>query len=238
MIRQETASLSTSRYNLSQVTLVAPFDGIVTRRNIEEGENVVVGTMNNAGTQLLTVADMSIIEAEVEVDETEIPTVKIGQVAKVTIDALPGETFSGHVTEIGNSPIQTTAQSGSGTAGDELQGDRPARSRHRRGTTRVHVLGGNHDGHATAGVVGTDSGDGRARARLRRGRQDRPGAARRQEEAAQLEQRLEQRVERHRRSGAGEEEHRAATGAQARAEAQGNRGSVRPAGTASPSSCR
>jgi HlyD family secretion protein len=72
-IRQEAATLDTSRYNLSQVTLTAPFDGIVTRRNIEEGENVVVGTMNNAGTQLVTIADMSIIEAEVEVDETEIP---------------------------------------------------------------------------------------------------------------------------------------------------------------------
>ena len=113
-IRQEAATLDTSRYNLSQVTLTAPFDGIVTRRNIEEGENVVVGTMNNAGTQLLTVADMSIIEAEVEVDETEIPSVKIGQVAKVTIDALPDRTFTGKVTEIGNSPIQLagTAQAG------------------------------------------------------------------------------------------------------------------------------
>jgi HlyD family secretion protein len=106
MIKQEAASLDTSRYNLRQVTLVAPFDGIVTRRNIEEGENVVVGTMNNAGTQLLTVADMSIIEAEVEVDETDIPSVRIGQVAKITIDALPDQTFTGKVTEIGNSPIQ------------------------------------------------------------------------------------------------------------------------------------
>lgn len=116
MIKQESAQLSTSRYNLSQVTLTAPFDGIITRRNIEEGENVVIGTMNNAGTQLLTIADMSVIEAEVEVDETEIPTVKIGQVAKVTIDALAGETFTGHVTEIGNSPIQTTAASAGQTA--------------------------------------------------------------------------------------------------------------------------
>ena len=105
-IRQEAATLDTSRYNLSQVTLSAPFDGIVTRRNIEEGENVVVGTMNNAGTQLLTIADMSIIEAEGEVDETEIPSVKVGQTAKVTIDALPDRTFTGKVTEIGNSPIQ------------------------------------------------------------------------------------------------------------------------------------
>jgi HlyD family secretion protein len=114
MIRQESATLATNRYNLDQVTLLAPFDGIVTRRNIEEGENVVVGTMNNAGTQLLTIADMSVIEAEVEVDETEIPTVRIGQKAKVTIDALPGETFTGTVTEIGNSPLQTAAQAQAG----------------------------------------------------------------------------------------------------------------------------
>jgi HlyD family secretion protein len=110
-INQEAASLDTFRYNLKQVTLVAPFDGIVTRRNIEEGENVVVGTMNNAGTQLLTVADMSIIQAEVEVDETDIPAVHIGQPAKITIDALQDKTYVGKVTEIGNSPIQTTATS-------------------------------------------------------------------------------------------------------------------------------
>jgi len=109
MIRQQSAQLSTSQYNLRQVTLLAPFDGIVTRRNIEEGENVVVGTMNNAGTQLVTIADMSIIEAEVEVDETEIPSVQLGQVAKITIDALPDRSFTGKVTEIGNSPIQTAA---------------------------------------------------------------------------------------------------------------------------------
>jgi HlyD family secretion protein len=114
MIRQEAAQLDTSRYNLSQVTLSAPFDGIVTRRNIEEGENVVVGTMNNAGTQLLTVADMSIIEAEVEVDETEIPSVRIGQPAEISIDALPDQTFTGRVTEIGNSPIQLAGQTQAG----------------------------------------------------------------------------------------------------------------------------
>jgi HlyD family secretion protein len=114
MINQEAASLDTSRYNLRQVTLVAPFDGIVTRRNIEEGENVVVGTMNNAGTQLLTVADMSIIQAEVEVDETDIPSVRIGQPAKITIDAIPDKTFTGKVTEIGNSPIQQAATTQAG----------------------------------------------------------------------------------------------------------------------------
>ena len=72
-IKQEQAGLTTTRYNLSQVIISSPMDGIVTRRNIEQGENVVVGTMNNAGTVLLTIADMSILEAEIEVDETDIP---------------------------------------------------------------------------------------------------------------------------------------------------------------------
>ena len=114
MIKVEQAQLGTSRYNLQQVTLVAPFDGVVTRRNIEEGENVVVGTMNNPGTQLLTIADLSIVEAELEVDETEIPSIRLGQPAKVTIDAMPDETFDGKVTEIGNSPIQQAGQAQAG----------------------------------------------------------------------------------------------------------------------------
>lgn len=107
-IKQEQASLATTRYNLSQVIISSPMDGIITRRNIEEGENVVVGTMNNAGTVLLTIADMSVIEAEVDVDETDIPEVTLGQDARVTIDAVPDRTFRGRVTEIGNSPIQAT----------------------------------------------------------------------------------------------------------------------------------
>jgi HlyD family secretion protein len=109
-IRQEQAGLSTTRYNLNQVIIAAPMDGLVTRRSIEEGETAVVGTMNNAGSVLLTIADMSVLEAEVEVDETEIPTVMLGQEARVTIDAVPNRTFTGRVTEIGNSPIQTSTQ--------------------------------------------------------------------------------------------------------------------------------
>jgi HlyD family secretion protein len=70
--------------------------------------------MNNAGTQLLVIADMSIIEAEVEVDETDIPSVQLGQVAKVRIDAIPDKTFTGKVTEVGNSPIQTTTAGATG----------------------------------------------------------------------------------------------------------------------------
>jgi HlyD family secretion protein len=109
-IRQEQAGLETTRYNLSQIVIQAPMDGLVTRRNIEQGENVVMGTMNNAGTVLLTIADMSVIEAEVEVDETDIPTVQLGQRAKVTIDAVEGKTFTGRVTELGTRPLPAAGQ--------------------------------------------------------------------------------------------------------------------------------
>jgi HlyD family secretion protein len=108
-IDQERAGLESARYDLSKVRIESPIDGIVTRRNIQEGETAVIGTMNNAGTVLLTLADMSVIQAEVEVDETNIPRVQLGQAAKISIDALPDKTFKGHVTEIGNSPIQTAS---------------------------------------------------------------------------------------------------------------------------------
>ena len=72
-ISQERATLESARYDLSKVRIESPIDGIVTRRNIQEGETAVVGTMNNAGTVLLTLADMSVIQAEVEVDETNMP---------------------------------------------------------------------------------------------------------------------------------------------------------------------
>src|SRR5499426_2078821 len=107
-ISQEQAGLESARYDLSKVRIESPIDGIVTRRNIQQGETAVIGTMNNAGTVLLTLADMSVIQAEVEVDETNIPQVSLGQTAKITIDALPERTFKGHVSEIGNSPIQAT----------------------------------------------------------------------------------------------------------------------------------
>ena len=94
-IKQEEANLDSAQYDLNKVRVVAPTSGIVTRRNIDEGETAIVGTMNNAGTVLLTIADLSVIETEIEVDETDIPFIKIGQPAKVTIDAIPDKTFSG-----------------------------------------------------------------------------------------------------------------------------------------------
>ncbi len=107
-IKQEEANLNSAEYDLNKLRVVSPIAGIVTRRNIEEGETAVVGTMNNAGTVLLTIADLSVIETEIEVDETDIPFIRIGQPAKITIDALPDQTFPGKVTEVGNSPIQVS----------------------------------------------------------------------------------------------------------------------------------
>ncbi len=104
-LKQDEAALESAQYDLGKVRLVSPLAGIVTKRNIEEGETVVTGTMNNAGTVLLTIADMSIIEAEVEVDETDIPSVAVGQSTVVKIDAFPDKKFNAKVTEVGNSPI-------------------------------------------------------------------------------------------------------------------------------------
>jgi HlyD family secretion protein len=106
-LRQDEAALENAQFDLNKVRLVSPINGIVTRRNIEEGETVVVGTMNNAGTVLLTIADLSVIETEVEVDETDIPFIALGQPAKIKIDAFPDKEFNGRVTEVGNSAIQT-----------------------------------------------------------------------------------------------------------------------------------
>jgi HlyD family secretion protein len=114
-INVEKATLESARYDLSKVRMESPIDGIVTRRNVQEGETAVIGTMNNAGTVLLELADMGVIQAEVEVDETNVPHVQIGQPAKITIDAIPERTFKGHVSEIGNSPIQAAGAAAAGT---------------------------------------------------------------------------------------------------------------------------
>ena len=106
-IGQAQANVTAARDTLSKTTMTAPMGGIITALPVEEGEVAVIGTMNNPGTKLLTIADMSEVEAVMEVDETDIPNVKVGQRATVTIDAYPNKTFSGLVTEVGSSPIAT-----------------------------------------------------------------------------------------------------------------------------------
>jgi HlyD family secretion protein len=111
-VQQSEAALSEARDNLAKTTIVAPMSGRVTRLNIEEGETAVIGTMNNPGSLLLTVADLSVMEAKVKVDETEVPNLTVGDSASVRIDAFPDRTFSGRVTRIGNSAVQAQGQGG------------------------------------------------------------------------------------------------------------------------------
>ena len=99
------ADLAASRDSLSKTTVTAPLEGVVTSLPIKEGEVTVIGTMNNAGTQLMTVSDMGSVEAVMMVDETSVPQVKVGQKATLSIDAYPNKKFVGTVTEVGSSPV-------------------------------------------------------------------------------------------------------------------------------------
>jgi HlyD family secretion protein len=115
-IEQARATLLGSKDSLKKTTITAPIAGVVTARPVEAGENAIIGTMNNPGTVLLTISDMSIVEAEMEVDETDIPRVKVGQKAEMTVDAYPEKKFQGVVTEIGGSPITKSALGTDATA--------------------------------------------------------------------------------------------------------------------------
>jgi HlyD family secretion protein len=104
-ISQARAQLTRVNDVLSKTLYTAPFNGTVTNVPVHEGETVVMGIQNAPGSTLLTVSDLSVITAEVRVDETDIVNVALGQPAEVTIDAIPGKTFKGKVTEIGDNAI-------------------------------------------------------------------------------------------------------------------------------------
>lgn len=104
-IAQFKAQLARTADILAKYDSVAPINGIVTNLPVRVGESVVVGIQNSQGSTLMTIADMSIITAEVKVDETDIVNVQLNQAADVTIDAMPNKTFKGHVIEIGNTAI-------------------------------------------------------------------------------------------------------------------------------------
>jgi len=120
-IEEARANVTAAQDTLSKTTIRAPMDGVVTALPVEEGEVAVIGTMNNPGTKLLTIADMSVVEAVMEVDETDVPNVKVGQRASVTVDAYPNKTFSGIVTEVGSSPIQRTTGGGTEAVNFEVK---------------------------------------------------------------------------------------------------------------------
>ena len=104
-VSQASATLARVKDVLQKTTYTAPYDGVVTNLPVREGESVVIGIQNALGSTLMTIADMSIITAEVKVDETDIVNVRLGQPAEVTIDAIPKKTFHGTVSEIGNNAI-------------------------------------------------------------------------------------------------------------------------------------
>jgi HlyD family secretion protein len=119
-LRTQVATLRYNQDALNKTVSVAPFDGIVTNLPVREGETVVVGIQNAEGSTLMTLADMSVITAEVKVDETDIVNIQIGQPADVTVDALPGKVFKGHVTLVGDQALLrstgvATSQSTTGT---------------------------------------------------------------------------------------------------------------------------
>jgi HlyD family secretion protein len=104
-VAQARANLTRVADVLQKTTYDAPYDGVVTNLPVREGESVVIGIQNALGSTLLTLADMSVITAEVKVDETDIVNVHLGQSAEVTIDAIPKKVFHGTVSEIGDNAI-------------------------------------------------------------------------------------------------------------------------------------
>lgn len=104
-IAQAEAALREAENRLAKTTIRAPIAGVVTRLNVETGETAIVGTMNNPGSLLLTISDLSVMEAVVRVDETDLPALSLGDSATIEIDAFARQTFTGIVTEIAHSSI-------------------------------------------------------------------------------------------------------------------------------------
>lgn len=118
-VEQNIAAMTDAEWALGRTTITAPMAGRITRLNVEEGETAIMGTLNKDAATLLTIADMSVFETKVRVDETDVSRIKLGDSAVVQIDAFRDTTFVGHVTEISNSSVTTAAtQPGQETAID------------------------------------------------------------------------------------------------------------------------
>lgn len=115
------AALSAAADNLGKCRFVAPFDGVVSALNVEQGEIVMIGTMNNPGTQILAVSDLSRMLVRADVDEADIVDIRLGQKAKITVDALPDTSFPGTVTEIGNTAKRSVTGGSEGQTNFEVQ---------------------------------------------------------------------------------------------------------------------
>jgi len=120
-VTRSRAALESAENNLSKCRFLAPFDGVVSALNVEQGEIVITGTMNNAGTQILTVSDLSRMLVRADVDETDIVDMKLGQKAKISVDALPDTTFPGTVQEIGNTAKRSLTSAVEGQTNFEVK---------------------------------------------------------------------------------------------------------------------
>lgn len=120
-ISRAKAALTGARDNLDKCRFVAPFDGVVSALNVEQGEIVITGTMNNPGTQILVVSDLSRMVVKADVDETDVVDMKLGQSAKISVDAVPDTTFPGTVTEIGNTAKRSLTSSVEGQTNFEVE---------------------------------------------------------------------------------------------------------------------
>lgn len=115
------AAKDAAQDNLSKCRFFAPFDGVVSALNVEKGEIVITGTMNNPGTQILVVSDLSRMLVRAEVDETDVVDMRIGQKARISVDAFPDTTFEGTVTEIGNTAKRSSISSVEGQTNFEVK---------------------------------------------------------------------------------------------------------------------
>jgi HlyD family secretion protein len=109
-VDQSSAAVRDARSSLGKTTIYAPMSGRVTRLNVENGETAIMGTLNKDAATLLTIADMSVLETKVKVDETDVARISLGDSAVIQIDAFPDTTFIGRVTKISNSAVKTAAQ--------------------------------------------------------------------------------------------------------------------------------
>ena len=109
-VDQAAAQVRDTRSSLGKTTIYAPMSGRVTRLNVESGETAIMGTLNKDAATLLTIADMSVLETKVKVDETDVARISLGDSAVIQIDAFPDTTFIGRVTKISNSAVKTAAQ--------------------------------------------------------------------------------------------------------------------------------
>ena len=110
-LKSQEAVLTQATDQLRKTTIKAPLTGVITQLNCEKGERAVPGTLNSPQATLMVIADLSVIQAELKVDETDVVSLALGNSAQVKVDALPEEVFDGEVSEIGNSPITTGAAS-------------------------------------------------------------------------------------------------------------------------------